>query len=127
MKKGFMLALVALIVLALAVPIAMALTDVQKTELKSLYEQEHQLRQQIIDKQVEAGLITPEDAANIKERMTKGWEFRQEQMTKGNYLFGPGRGGRGLGFGRRGSGGCGNSPKYQQDTTTAPAQSSSTL
>lgn len=125
MKKGLVIALVAVTILILAVPAAMALTDTQKTELKKLYEQEHQLRQQIVDKQAEAGIITTEDANNIKERMAQVWEYRKERMDAGDFSFGAGRGrGRG-GFGRKG--GCGNCPNAPQNSTTAPDQSSSTL
>lgn len=109
MKKGFMFAIVAVIILALAVPVALALTDGQKAALRDLYEQEYQLRQEIVNEQVEAGLITPEDVANIKEQMAENWELRQERMNDGVYLFGRG-GGRG-GFGRRG-GGWGRCPNY---------------
>jgi len=109
MKKGFMFAIVAVIILALAVPVALALTDGQKAELRDLYEQEYQLRLEVVDKQVETGLITPEEAESIKEQMAENWEFRQERMNDGVYLFGRG-GGRGV-FGRRG-GGCGRCPNY---------------
>lgn len=107
MKKGLMIALVAALILAVMVPAAMALTDNQKTELQALYEQQHQLRQQILEKQVEAGLVDPEDAKTFREQMNERWEFQKERMAEGEYSRGFGmRGGFGKGMGRRG-GGCG--------------------
>jgi type II secretory pathway component PulK len=110
MKKGLMIALVALLVVAIAVPAAMALTDNQKAELEALYEQQHQLSQQILEKQVEAGLVDAEDAEAIRERMAQRWEYRQQRMSEGEYGFGRGRRG-----GRMG-GGCGNCPNINGDS-----------
>lgn len=113
MKKGLLIALVVVLLVAVMVPAALALTDTQKEELTDLYEQQHQIQQQILDKQVEAGLVDPEDAQQVQERMNQGWEYRQERMNEGEYGFGPGRRG-GRGFGRQG-----NCPMYPQtqDTT----------
>ncbi|EEG78831.1 DUF2680 domain-containing protein [Dethiobacter alkaliphilus] len=111
MKKGVLIALVVALVLAIMVPAALALTDVQKEELEALYEKQHQLRQEILDKQVEAGLVNPEDADLARERMDQSWEYRQERMNEGDYNFGPGRrGGRGNG----GGGYCPMHPQTQQ-------------
>ncbi|MDW7652316.1 MAG: DUF2680 domain-containing protein [Bacillota bacterium] len=124
MKKGLIIALVVALALAVMVPAALALTDVQKTELAELYEQQHQLRRQILEKQAEAGIITEEDAAAIGERMEQRWEYRQQRMAEGDYGFGGGRRGGfggGRGFGRNG-GGCGNCPVNGDGyTTSAPA------
>lgn len=108
MKKGLLITVVAALLLALAVPVAQALTDSQKTELESLYRQEHALRLQILEKQVEAGLVDPEQAEFFREKMEQRWQYRQERMAEGEYRFGLRQGGRGLG--RRG-GGCGNCPQ----------------
>ena len=125
MKKSLLIALVVALVLAVMVPAALALTDNQKTELETLYEQQEQLRQQILDKQVEAGLVAPEDATIIRERMAERWEYQQQRMAEGEYGFGPGRRGGmfgrgGRGFGRQG-GGCGNCPNLYE----APADNTS--
>ena len=100
MKKGLMIALVVALLVAVMVPAALALTDNQKEELEALYEQQHQIREEILNKQVEAGLVDPEDADFARERMNQGWEYRQERMNEGDYNFGAGRrGGRGYGRG----------------------------
>jgi hypothetical protein len=122
MKKLVMLALVAVLVLAFIVPAALALTDNQKAELETLYEQQHQLREEILEKQVEAGLIDPEDAVTMRERMNQGWEVRKERMAEGDYSFGKGRG-FGQGGGRRGGGGCGRCP-YNEGAPAAENTSS---
>ncbi|MCR3921737.1 MAG: YckD family protein [Firmicutes bacterium] len=82
MRKGFLLAVVVVLVLAMAVPAALALSDNQKVELQKLYEQQHQLRLQIVEKQAEGGIITKEEAATMKERMADGWEYQQERMSE---------------------------------------------
>jgi hypothetical protein len=123
MKKGLLIGVVTLLIIALAVPAALALTDNQKAELQTLYEQQHRLNQQILEKQVEAGLVNPEDAAAIRERMAERWEFRQERMSEGEYGFGGGRGGFGRGGRMGGRGGCGNCPNI----TGAPAADNTSL
>jgi type II secretory pathway pseudopilin PulG len=114
MKRGLLIAVVVALVLALVVPAALALTDNQKAELESLYQQQEQLRTQILEKQVEAGIIDAADAEFFKERMEQRWETRKERMAEGDYSFGFGQKGGcggmgGRGFGGRG-GGCGNCP-----------------
>ncbi|HZK23911.1 MAG TPA: DUF2680 domain-containing protein [Oscillospiraceae bacterium] len=121
MKKGLLLALVVMLVLAAAVPAAMALTDKQKDELAKLYEQEHQLRLQIVEKQAESGVLTKEDAKVMQERMTEQWQDHEKSMQEGNYSFGPQ--GRGGGRGGRRNGNCGNCPYNQQGSAVTPEQS----
>lgn len=107
MKRGLVIAVVVALVLALAVPAALALTDSQKAELEELYRQQHELRLRILEKQVEAGLVDTEQAEFFRQKMERMWQYRQERMAKGEYGFGFRRGGRGS-FGRLG--GCGNCP-----------------
>ncbi len=119
MKKSLSIALVVALVLALAVPSALALTDNQKVELEKLYEQQYQLRLQILEKQVEVGIVETEDANLLKERMQERWEAQKQRMTEGDYSFGLGRGGgRGRSFGGKGMGfggrGCGNCPVAEE-------------
>lgn len=112
MKKGLIIGLVVVLVLLMAVPMAMAaLSESQKTELEALYRQQHELRLRILEKQAEVGLVAPEDADAIRERMQERWTAMQERMANGDYAFGPGKMRRGGGFGRMGGrGGCGNRP-----------------
>ncbi|MBS3898217.1 MAG: DUF2680 domain-containing protein [Dethiobacter sp.] len=112
MKRSMLIALMVALVLALAVPSALALNDNQKVELEKLYEQQHQLRLQILETQVEVGLVETEDANLFKERMQERWEAQKQRMTEGDYSFGFGRGGgKGRGFGGRG---CGNCPVAEE-------------
>ncbi len=110
MKKGLVIGLVAVLVLLAAVPMALALTDSQKSELQELYRQQHELRLRILEKQAEFGLVDPEDAQNFRQRMQERWEIMRQRMEEGDFPFGPGKMGRRGGFGRMGRGGCGNCP-----------------
>lgn len=118
MKKTYVVILVVALILGLAVPAALAITDNQKAELQKLYEEQHQLQLRILEKQTEAGLVTPEDAEQFRARMQERWEWRKQKMAEGDYQFGFGRGrfGKG-GFRGRGPcgnrGGCGNCPKAE--------------
>ncbi|MBS3937181.1 MAG: DUF2680 domain-containing protein [Peptococcaceae bacterium] len=89
MKKWIFVALAAVVVLALAVPSALALTDKQQ-ELRAMYGQMHELRLQILDKQVEAGLITADDAVAMRERMAERWESQEERFAAGDFTMGRG-------------------------------------
>ncbi|NLZ93168.1 MAG: DUF2680 domain-containing protein [Firmicutes bacterium] len=112
MKKRLLLVVVVVLILALAVPSALAITDSQHSKLHELYQQEHNLHQQIIDAQSEAGIITAEDAAEMKEHLSKQWEYRQQLMQEGNYGFGHGLRRRGNGIMR--GGGCYGHGRYYQ-------------
>lgn len=101
MKKGVLITLLVALLLVLAVPVAFALTDSQKTELEALYRQQHELRLQILEKQKEAGLIDEEQAEFFREKMEQKWQYRQERMAEGDYSFGMRRRGLGRGFGNR--------------------------
>jgi hypothetical protein len=89
MKKGLLISLILVFVLALALPV-LALTDSQAKELEVLYEQEYQIKQQILNKQEDANLIEADTAVSLRERLTQMWEFRKQQFAEGNYLFGSG-------------------------------------
>lgn len=125
MKKGVLIALVVALMLAVMVPAALALTGNQKTELENLYEQQHALRLQILEKEAEFGVIDEDTAASFREKMAERWEYKKQRMAEGEYGFGGGRrggfGGGGRGLGRNG-GGCGNCPVVDDaSTTSAPA------
>lgn len=89
MKKVVWTAVVAALILVVAVPAALAVSDSQKTELLTLYEQMHELRLKIIEKQVEAGLVTGDDAASIREHMQERWEWHKQRMEEGDFSMGP--------------------------------------
>jgi hypothetical protein len=92
MKRLYIIILAAALVLGLAVPTALAaLTDNQKSELEALYAEQHQLRLRILEKQVEFGLVTPEDADQIRGRMEDRWARRQQKMAEGDFAFGFGK------------------------------------
>jgi hypothetical protein len=124
MKKPLLIAVVSLLVLAFAVAMVSAatpttnippfarnqanLTDAQKQELAPLFNQMNDLskqmvevRKQVIQKQVEFGNLTQEQA---DQRIA----WMQERMEQG---FGPGMMGRGPGMMR---GGPGFGPMWQQ-------------
>jgi len=91
MKKGLLIVFGVVLVFMLAVPAALALTDNQKTELEALYGQLHELNLQILDKQVEAGLIDAERAEFLRDKLEQRWQYRQERMAEGEYGFSLGR------------------------------------
>jgi type II secretory pathway component PulK len=72
-EKGLLITLLVALLLVLVVPVALALTDSQKTELESLYRQQHELRLQILEKQKEAGLIDEEQDEFFREKMEQRW------------------------------------------------------
>jgi len=67
------------------------LTEEQKAELESIWSQTDAIREQMLEKMVEFGAISPERAQWMKD----GWELRESE----GYQFGPGFGGRGFGGG----------------------------
>ncbi|MBS4024016.1 MAG: DUF2680 domain-containing protein [Dethiobacter sp.] len=61
--------------------------------MEGLYRQMHELRQNIFEKRVEFGLISPEGAESHQARMEERWEAMQQRMAENNYE---------MGFGKRG-------------------------
>lgn len=130
MKKTILLSVIGLLVLTIAISMVSAaatpvklppylanLTDAQKQEMAPLFNQMNDLRnqmfstqKQIIQKQVEFGNLTQEQAdqriAWMKERMENG--FGPGMMSRG-----PGMAGKGPGSGPR----CGPGPGWQQPQT----------
>ncbi len=96
---------------------AITLTDDQKKELAPLYEQMFEVRKQIMQKYVDFGYLTQEQAdqraAWMKERMSQG--YGPGMMGRGHHGFGRGPGMMGKGFGP------GNGPCFQQQTQQQPA------
>lgn len=113
MKKKITVAVVVALVLALSVPVAFAaLSPAQEKELKTLYIQQFDLQKQMIQKRVEFGWITQQQA----DWMIKNLEARKEYLDKNGFdgQYGPGYGpgfGPG-GFGCGGRGGFGPGPAY---------------
>lgn len=91
MKKTMIIIAALVVTIAIAVPSVLAMTEPQKAELTAMYQQMHELRIRILDKQVEAGLVNAEDAVSIRERMEQSWATRQERMALGEFSFGLGR------------------------------------
>ncbi len=82
MKKKFIMGLVAVLVLAVAVPAAYAaITDKQKQEIDGIYKQMFELRKQVVDKYVEAGELTKEQGDTMKKNMNEAYKNRQENGT----------------------------------------------
>ncbi|MCL4425019.1 MAG: YckD family protein [Firmicutes bacterium] len=108
-KKVLVVILVALLLVA-AVPTVFAAIDSSKQkEIQALYQQMLEIRKQIVDKYLEAGLMTPEQAKLIKDRLD--YQAKNPPVLDGSVApgaFGPGRGfGRGFGgFGRGFGGSC---------------------
>lgn len=109
MKKWFIVLLVVGIIAAIFVP-AYALTtktltpDTQK-EVDALWQQMQETRSKMLQKYVDAGVITQEQADATKERMKERYEARKQQ----GFIPGAGMngaGGCGVGEGC-GNGGCG--------------------
>lgn len=82
---------------AFAVTSASDLSEAQKKELLALQEQRIQLDQQMIEKYLDLGLITEDQAKVMKERMSD----RIERMRANDFVpgLGGGFGGQGNGFG----------------------------
>ena len=108
MKKTIIIIAALVVTMAIAVPSVLAMTEPQKAELTALYQQMHELRIRILDKQVEAGLVNAEDAAAIRARMEQSWATKLERMALGDFAFGQGRGGGSMMRGiLGGANGCG--------------------
>jgi hypothetical protein len=128
--KKFLALGIAVLVLALAAIPALAATDTEKAanDLAALYQQMVNLRKQIIDKYVELGRITPDQAKTAKDRIDQMYEWQKQN----NFQYGPGLGmgpgfchggfGLGGGFGR-GAARWGYGPGYFSPTPAPAAQS----
>lgn len=89
MKKVAWTAVIVALVLAMAVPAALAVSENRESELQALYEQMHELRLKILEKQVEAGLIDEGDAAVVREKMQERWEWLKQRMEEGDFSCEP--------------------------------------
>lgn len=128
MKKVAVFAVVGLLVLAIAAGAVMAapgrgpgqewqqanFTDAQKEELAKLHYQMLDLRKQMLQKYVEAGAITQEQADSRISAMKSDLDAA---VKDGKVGMGMGRMGRGPGHGMRMHGGPQNCPGWQGQPT----------
>lgn len=86
MLKKFAVSLLTLAFLTLGAGTALAApTAAQIDELKALNQQMFTLKKQMVDKQLEAGLIDKEKAANIKTFIDKRQKQMEENFANGQY------------------------------------------
>lgn len=89
MLKKFAVSLLTLAFLTVGAGAALGAPDPAKLqELKGLHQQMYDLRVQIINKRVEAGLLDKEKATQLKESMELREKKIQEDMANGKYDFG---------------------------------------
>lgn len=105
-KKVIISLVLGLLVIGLLIPTIFAAEESDET-LENLFGQMHQLRRQVVERRVELGQLTPEQAEQIQNRMEERYQQRLEDgfaCPGGGFGKGMGRGeGRGM---RDGS--CGN-------------------
>ena len=129
MKKKLAAGVLSIAILTTGAAAALGATDSTKLgEIKDLYHQMFNIQKQIVDKEAEAGLITSDQAATLKNSIDLRSQYHDQAIDNGQ-VFGPGMGmgmGRGRmggfnngqGFGRRG--GMGGWGFQSQNTTPAP-------
>jgi hypothetical protein len=100
-KKVLVTALLIALVLTLVAPVAALAQESSDPELESLFEQMHQLRVKIVERQVELGNLTEEEGETIIKRIQERFQLMLEKGFGGGYgMFGRfGEGGSGRGFG----------------------------
>ncbi|GAW93019.1 YckD family protein [Calderihabitans maritimus] len=78
MRKLLVLTLISLMVLLVTVPAALAaMTDQQKEEIDSLFQKILEIKQQIIQKYVEAGELTPEQGQWLQQHAEEMYQFHK--------------------------------------------------
>jgi hypothetical protein len=89
MLKKFAVSLLTLAFLTLGAGPAFGAPDAAKlAELKTLHQQMYELKIQMIDKRVEAGLLEKDKAAQFKASMERHQKQFEEDWAKGEYNFG---------------------------------------
>ncbi len=109
-KKIFALVISAALVVGGATAVMAATDQSNIADLKILYQNMFDTQKQIIDKQLEAGVLTEAQVDSIKSQMDQRKQYMEQSLDNGQIIgpgAGNGRGGRGLGqdFGP-GAGGC---------------------
>jgi len=98
MKKKLVVGVLSAVLLAGGATAAFGATDSAKLdEIKSLTQQMFGIQKQIVDKEVEAGLRTAEQADSMKNFIDKRQEASEQALAEGK-VFGPGMGGKGMGM-----------------------------
>jgi hypothetical protein len=120
MKKKLFIGILSAALLISGASAAFATTDSSKlAEIKDLYTQMFNIQKQIVDKQVEAGTITQDQANTMKDAIDQRAQYNSQAIDNGQ-AFGPGFGGR---MGGYGCGGYGyNQQGAKQNGTWGPGQ-----
>lgn len=85
MKKKIALGVLTLALMIGGATTAFAETGLSKTgELKDLYNQMFTVQKQIVDKQVEAGAMTKEEAKSAKEFIDQNQKYRNQAIDQGD-------------------------------------------
>ncbi|RJX23310.1 MAG: DUF2680 domain-containing protein [Ammonifex sp.] len=118
-NKSVIIALCLLLALAIAIPALaqdapapaspnVTIAPEKAQEITALHKQMLELRSKLIDKYLEAGAVTPEQAQTAKERLQARQQFIEQNPNYVPGFFGRGYG-KGFcgGAGRGGCGGCG--------------------
>lgn len=107
--KKFTVSILTLALLLLSAGSAFGATDAKKLdEIKTLTQQMYSIHLQIIDKQVEAGFLNVEKAADIKKFLEQRQKRMEEDMANGKFT----------GFGKKG--GCGHKGRSPNATPQTP-------
>ncbi|BAE86301.1 DUF2680 domain-containing protein [Desulfitobacterium hafniense] len=117
MKKKIALGILTIALTIGGATAAFADTDLSKAdELKNLYSQLFTVQKQIVDKQVEAGAMTKEEAEYAKNSISQNQEYRDQAVNNGNLggFYGQHCGG----YGNNMMQGYGNNMMYQGPSST---------
>jgi len=98
MKKKLAVGILSAVLLVGGATATFAATDSAKLdEIKSLTQQMFGIQKQIVDKEVEAGLRTAEQAETMKKYLDERQDMHEQAISEGKVL-GPGMGGKGMGI-----------------------------
>ncbi len=102
MKKKLAAGLLSAALLVAGATTVFAATDTSKLgDIKALYQQMFSIQKQIVDKEVESGAITSDQATSMKSAIDQRATLHEQALDNGQ-VFGPGAGmgmGRGMGQG----------------------------
>lgn len=102
MKKKLAAGILSVALLVTGATTVFAATDTSKLgDIKALYQQMVSIQKQIVDKEVEAGAITSDQATSMKNAIDEREKLREQALDNGQVVS-PGAGmGRGMGMGLR--------------------------
>jgi len=100
MKKKLAAGILSVALLVTGATTVFAATDTSKLgDVKALYQQMVSIQKQIVDKEVEAGAITSDQATSLKNAIDEREKLREQALDNGQVVS-PGAGmGRGMGMG----------------------------